>query len=570
MFLGTRIERGPMDKERNYIFISYSHQDKDMVIPLIERLEERHEVWYDKEIKHGKDWASFITNKITNCSMFLFLVTNNSLASENCMDEISFAKDHKIPFINVIMEDVSFPPSFELRYGRIQMCFRSNYADMDDFMNALDKDMASEIDAISMRKDIDLGDFEIEGTILKGYKGKSEKVVVPESVTEIGFEAFAYNETLKSVIIPGNVNVIGTQAFIGCENLSSVSLGNGISSLGDHAFADCVSLKSISLPYSVTSIGKAAFSDCVKLKSITMNDKVASLGEYAFSHCEKLTSITLPEGLETIPLCAFENCISLRSIELPESLTSIEAAAFMECSALEEVEIHEGLKTVGDSAFNGCASLRRIRLPMSLTSIGASSFEACSSLESVVLPRGVTSIGNAAFRACELLKTASIPNTLERVGDQAFFDCPSLEPNEDGKALYLGNASNPYLYLLKPINEKIKGCKVNEKCRFIASYAFSRCEKLKTLTLPEGLVSIGYSAFQECKSIKSLILPNSIRHIGGGAFSECGSLIHGLCFNGTKDNWGCLDPNEIYKIGIDPTHTAFTVLHCTDGDVKIL
>ena len=203
-----------MDKEQKYVFISYSHRDTDIVLPIIEKLQERYDVWYDKGIKHGSEFNKFIAEKILNCSLFLYFITNNSLASDYCQDEIHFARTNKIPFVNVIMEEVDLPSSFEMRYGRFQMCHRSNYRSMDDFIDALDDDMASAVDAASISKEISLTDFVIEGTVLKGYKGDCEKVAIPDSVTEIGHRAFEYNETLKTIIIPYSVTSIDSCAFI--------------------------------------------------------------------------------------------------------------------------------------------------------------------------------------------------------------------------------------------------------------------------------------------------------------------------------------------------------------------
>ncbi|MBQ3043137.1 MAG: leucine-rich repeat domain-containing protein [Alistipes sp.] len=46
--------------------------------------------------------------------------------------------------------------------------------------------------------------------------------MIPNSVTEIGPDAFSGCENLKSITIPENVTTLGTRAFSGCHNLKEV------------------------------------------------------------------------------------------------------------------------------------------------------------------------------------------------------------------------------------------------------------------------------------------------------------------------------------------------------------
>jgi len=60
--------------------------------------------------------------------------------------------------------------------------------------------------------------------------------------------------SLTSVTIPNSVTNIGNQAFMSCTNLSSVTIPNGVTSIGQSAFEDCKSLTSVNIPNSVASI----------------------------------------------------------------------------------------------------------------------------------------------------------------------------------------------------------------------------------------------------------------------------------------------------------------------------
>ena len=185
-------------------------------------------------------------------------------------------------------------------------------------------------------------------------------------------------------IIPNSVINIGKEAFSGCGSLQSITIPNSVTNIGNRAFGCCKSLQSITIPNSVTSIGDYAFSWCKSLQSITIPNSVTKIGDYAFSVCESLQSVTIPNSVTSIGYHAFEQCYSLQSITIPNSVTSI-----------------------GDHAFSWCKSLQSITIPNSVTSIGDEAFRLCESLQSVTIPNSVTKIGNRAFWECTQLDEPS-------------------------------------------------------------------------------------------------------------------------------------------------------------------
>jgi len=58
----------------------------------------------------------------------------------------------------------------------------------------------------------------------------------------------------------------------------------------------------------------------------------------------------------------------------------------------------------------------------------------------------------------------------------------------------------------------------------IPDKAFSGCDSLTGITIPNSVTSIGYNAFDECTSLASITIPNSVTSIESGAFSGCDSL----------------------------------------------
>ena len=57
----------------------------------------------------------------------------------------------------------------------------------------------------------------------------------------------------------------------------------------------------------------------------------------------------------------------------------------------------------------------------------------------------------------------------------------------------------------------------------IDDYAFKGCYNLTSITIPEGVTSIGYEAFYEC-DLRSITIPESVTSIGDYAFYKCSYL----------------------------------------------
>ena len=58
----------------------------------------------------------------------------------------------------------------------------------------------------------------------------------------------------------------------------------------------------------------------------------------------------------------------------------------------------------------------------------------------------------------------------------------------------------------------------------IGDKAFSQCEALTSIDIPDSITSIGEGAFENCKSLIFFQIPNSVIFIGNSAFKECTKL----------------------------------------------
>lgn len=141
-----------------------------------------------------------------------------------------------------------------------------------------------------METKFDYGTYKGGAHIFK-YKGNDETIIVPSMlddvpVREIMSFAFSNCKSLKSIILPESVTRIGWSAFDGCTSLESITLPNKLTKIERSTFYNCRSLKSIILPDSLTEIGSFAFYNCMKLKSITIPSSVNKIEMGAFKYCK--------------------------------------------------------------------------------------------------------------------------------------------------------------------------------------------------------------------------------------------------------------------------------------------
>ena len=255
-----------------------------------------------------------------------------------------------------------------------------------------------------------------------------EEIVLPNTVTSVGEQAFYGCNSLNTVVIPDGVVSIGNSAFIGCEKLHSLTLPANLEEIGYYAFENCSSLESIVIPDKVKKLDSGTFSFCKSLTSVTLSANLEELGNRAFEKCNSIKNIIIPDGVKSIGDNAFYNCNSLESITISASsnLETIGSWAFYNCDFLKSIVIPEGVKEITTHCFYSCDSLEAVSFPSSLEKIGYGSFWGCN-LKDIEIPDGVTEIGDYAFYICRNLTSIKFPSELKSIGEKAFTDCVSFK-----------------------------------------------------------------------------------------------------------------------------------------------
>ena len=390
-----------------------------------------------------------------------------------------------------------------------------------------------------------------------------KEIEIPDGITYFGTYAFENCQKLEEIYIPDSVTYIGSYAFTGCTMLIKTTYGYGSRlsyvGSGDNRYMVLVSAVSTSYTSGISAfqvengtkfILGHAFKNKLDATEIIIPDGVTFIGEYAFAGAEKAETVTIPGSVKYIDNYAFSECYALKSIDIPQGVEYIGGWAFLYCTAMEKATIAGSVKEIGRFAFSRCGALKEVTLGEGLEKIGNTAFFYCTALTEIVIPESVTYIGDCAFQDCSELKKVSIPNSVEYFGASVFARCTKIQYRYSyGSAIYLGNESNPYLYLLDITYHNLTSFTFREDTKYIGPNAFEGCTKLTSLTIPQGITNIEKGAFKGCVGLKSITIADSVSHIGDGAFSGCSSL-ESMELPMTSGIMGSLFGTESYTGGV--------------------
>ena len=360
----------------------------------------------------------------------------------------------------------------------------------------------------------------------------------------------------------GKIGIISSEAFKDCDEIFSVTIEDGIGMIMESAFEGCSSLVNISIPESVSVIGKNAFRGCSSLSSINIPKSAFFINGDIFGDCDNLEDIyyqgtysqlmSMPDKIWIDTDSGADIHCTDRIIrgEKPSStgvyvekipysknyrVSNVDAGRLTSTKVVIPAEHNDGYITeIGKEAFEYCNGLTRIKLPNTITKIGDMAFYKCSGLTSIMIPDSVTEIGEYAFAGCSGLTSITIPDSVTEIGKYAFRGCSGLT-----------------------------SITIPDSVTVIGNGAFKECSGLTSITIPDSVTEIGYRAFTNCSGLTSITIPNSVTEIGLWAFEDCSGLTE-IHYTGTREQW-----RNVSKVDGWAGNCPLSVVHCTDGDIKI-
>ena len=423
--------------------------------------------------------------------------------------------------------------------------------------------------------------FSVDGNgVLTGVSGLTESgmtVEIPSeingiTVAEIGNEVFADNTNIGRLVIPDSVTRLGYRMCSGCTALREVRLPAGLTVIPDEAFDGCSSLQTVNFPGtlkeirsdafcgtaltefvapdSLTDIWGYAFKDCADLAKVDLKN-VRDLGSGAFQNCTALQSVRLADKMTGLSDHIFDGCASLAEIDMPDnpiavSFTMLDGTAYYNdpsnwengvlyadgylikadknFASLTEYAVKEGTVVIADNAFSlvgYSAKLKKMTLPDGLYRIGRSAFSKLSSLTDINIPDSVRSIGYAAFEVTGFDTESNYTDGGLYIGDWLVAVENVAMTSFTVREGTIGVADGKDTSLFPTRAQKASQLSLPSSLRYIGARSFARL-KISDLKLPSGLMTLGEGAFKICSYLKTVNLGDcrQLQSIGSEAFSD--------------------------------------------------
>ena len=235
------------------------------------------------------------------------------------------------------------------------------------------------------------------------------------------------------------------------------------------------------------------------------------------------------EGTEVICDDAFRST-GIRSVKLPSTIISIGSEAFADNNYLVSCNIPASVKYIAhNNPWRGCWNIMNMDIQSKnfIIKDGILYSSDFRIVYGAIYWKSVFNIDNRSKKICanaflsnrfnkNKLKSIGLSN-IEYIGIAAFSGCNSLQsvtiPNS---VTSIGDRAFSGCNSLQSVT-------IPNSVTSIGEYAFSRCKSLQIVTIPNSVTSIGYRAFYLCNSLQSVTIPNSVTSIGDEAFSSCTS-----------------------------------------------
>lgn len=384
-------------------------------------------------------------------------------------------------------------------------------------------------------------------------------VQLHEGLISIGSYAFMFCKSLEKVDMPDSMRTIGEGAFRECDKLSELNLNDGLTSLGKNFIQDTVSLVTLDIPASVSSLSSYAFSKCyvteliipngitslpsfifdgAHCKYIHLPSTLTSLGTQCFTHCEELVEMFLPYGVKNIGSWEFGYCYSLRKVWIPPTVTSIGAYAFrtdLFGSYVNGMEVFGEANTIAPAFFetinskynwsfheyvyerpDGNQSVRGISLDgfeYVIIDDEATIIDYTGNAINVIIPdtlggAPVTALGPYSIPG--EYESVQIPASMKDIDPTAFEDAPNLYN------IYVTSGNTTFV--------TYSGCLYRYTDNGLIFVKYTPAWKNESYTLRSNTVGIAGRAFSNCDYLKYITIPNTVEFIEDLAFYGCDEL----------------------------------------------
>lgn len=344
-----------------------------------------------------------------------------------------------------------------------------------------------------------------------GFRGLwMERVIIPDSVKNIGIGAFSFCAELLSVELPDGLTVIRENTFRGCDDLQTVKLPDSVRLIEKGAFRGCRGLRDLYMPAGLEEIRSGAFFDCVDIDAVHIGDVAAWCGvKFADASANPLS---FADGL------------------------------YVDGKAVSVLWIGEGVETISPYAFAGCGGIDGVVIPSTLKAVGKGAFEGCTDLTQKFWSGTKDELNgleigdyNGPLSAAILyLHSDSRPEKYglywyEKDGEVCVWGAVNyiMLSTADGYAVAGGVGAEIIIadeYGFMPVKSIMEG-------------AMKDHSELTFVSVGKNVTSIDGRAFLSCNNLREIVLPAGLLNVGSDAFLGC-TMLNTVYFCGTQEDWG--------------------------------
>ena len=187
-----------------------------------------------------------------------------------------------------------------------------------------------------------------------------ESIELPDGLVEIGTDAFSQCRKLEGIELPDGLERIGHYCFLYCDRLGGkLVLPESLLEIGERAFEGAAFHGDLAIPRHVKIIPTGAFMNAGFDGGLTLPEGLTEVGAVAFADSHFQGELKLPNSLDTIGDAAFSNVGFAGPLKLPAALKRLGESAFLGNSFSGDLVIPEGLREIPSYAFGDGAAIQQ-------------------------------------------------------------------------------------------------------------------------------------------------------------------------------------------------------------------
>ena len=329
-----------------------------------------------------------------------------------------------------------------------------------------------------------------------GYNsdGEEEGPFLNSPITSVNLNR-EINYTLASIDLDADDEGI----FYGKSLTEGVIIGEQVRTLSDYMFS-ASGINSLDIPATLIKIGANAFNDCINLATLTFEESATALeikgqgDDYGPFYDSPLKTIAYNRNFVYKKVNGDEF--------IPDSdakgIFAISNDAKNKITGKSVVTIGELIQTIPDYMCNNLA-ITELTIPNTVANLGMHAFLNCDRLSNITIQDDTNSLNLQAqvYTGCGPFYNS--PLTDIYLGREILYNGEAYKPGSSGSGIF---------YSVKYTEVDEVALSISNNVKTISPYMFARL-KLKSITIPASIKSIGLNAFVECQSLNSIVFEDS-------------------------------------------------------------